>query len=65
MEEQSETLLLWLILTAFVSVLVSAQTKSDPQALVVIHAGALIDGKSDKPLHNQVIVIAPIALEAI
>ena len=47
----------WLLLALVVKVVAQEQAKPSPPPVTVIRAGTLIDGKSDKPRRDQVIVI--------
>ena len=59
-------LILCLMFTAMLTVLVGAQQAAPPSAQVtVIRAGTLIDGKSDKARHDQVIVIRGNRIESV
>jgi imidazolonepropionase-like amidohydrolase len=56
----------WVLCLA-VCVGASAQESSrpDPQAVTVIRAGVLIDGKSDSPRHDQVIIVRGARIESV
>jgi imidazolonepropionase-like amidohydrolase len=54
-----------LILALALSAVASAQTPSNAQAVTVIRAGMLIDGKSDKPRRDQVIVVRGNLVESV
>jgi imidazolonepropionase-like amidohydrolase len=59
-------LILCLMATPLIAVLVGAQQAAPPSAQVtVIRAGTLIDGKSDKPRRDQVIVIRGNRIESV
>ncbi len=47
------------------SLCVLAQEKKSPDTVTVIRAGTLLDGKSDTPRHNQVIIIRGNRIESI
>ncbi|MGA7894470.1 MAG: hypothetical protein WCA49_14710, partial [Candidatus Sulfotelmatobacter sp.] len=48
----------WILLLAtIVSAVAQAQDNRSPETWTVIRAGALIDGKSDKPRRDQVIIV--------
>ncbi|HXO34401.1 MAG TPA: amidohydrolase family protein [Candidatus Acidoferrales bacterium] len=58
----------WIVVLAFViSAAAQPQTKDSPtsESWTVIRAGTLIDGKSDKPTHGQVIVIHGNRIESV
>ena len=56
----------WIVLFAIV-ICCNAQENSSPKlhAFTVIRAGTLIDGKSDTPRHNQVIILRGNRIESI
>jgi imidazolonepropionase-like amidohydrolase len=53
----------WGILVVLCSLVAFAQSRDS--SVVIIRAGTLIDGKSDRPLHNQVIVIRGSRIESV
>jgi imidazolonepropionase-like amidohydrolase len=57
----------WMLCLALVASLATAQERSpsNAQAVVAIRAGTMIDGKSDHPLHDQVIVIRGNRIESV
>src|SRR5271169_699821 len=56
----------WILLLAAVISAAAAQQKNNaPESWTVIRAGSLIDGKSDKPRHDQVIVIRGNRIESV
>ena len=54
-----------LICTLALSLCALAQDKKSPDTLTVIRAGTLIDGKSDSPRHDQLIVIRGNRIESV
>ncbi|MGZ4790078.1 MAG: amidohydrolase family protein [Terriglobales bacterium] len=58
-----KNLVRWAVLILLCSVAVLGQ--SDPGAVTVIRAGTLIDGKSDKPRHDQVITVRGNRIESV
>jgi imidazolonepropionase-like amidohydrolase len=61
------TNLRWMLWIAFAAIAVAQEPSRPPDALplVVIRAGTLIDGKSDKPRHDQVIVVRGNRIESV
>ncbi len=56
----------WALVLAVAASLAAQDSKpSNSQAVTVIRAGTLIDGRSDKPRHDQVIVIAGDYIESV
>jgi len=56
---------LLLILSLILTSAAAQQAGSPPAQVTVIHAGTLIDGKSDKPRHDQVVVIRGNRIESV
>jgi imidazolonepropionase-like amidohydrolase len=52
------------VVTAFVA-MAQSPAQSSPARVTVIRAGTLIDGKSDKPRHDQVIVVRESKIESV
>jgi imidazolonepropionase-like amidohydrolase len=55
----------WIVLLALVISAAGQQQNKVPDAWTVIRAGSLIDGKSDKPRHDQVIMIRGNRIESV
>jgi len=56
---------LLLILSLILTSAAAQQAGSPPAQVTVIHAGTLVDGKSDKPRHDQVVVIRGNRIETV
>jgi imidazolonepropionase-like amidohydrolase len=57
--------LLLLLFLAFATCAIAQHSASSPSEVTAIRAGTLIDGKSDKPRHDQVIVIRGNRIESV
>ncbi len=55
----------WILLFALVCSVAAQSNNSSADAVTVIRAGTLIDGKSDKPRHNQIIVVRGNQIESV
>src|ERR1700722_14814444 len=57
--------LLLILFLAFATCAIAQHSASSPAVVTAIRAGTLIDGKSDKPRHDQVIVIRGNRIESV